>query len=428
MQDLIDQIPYVPREAFKAYHQSQARYSITIAHRRAGKTVARTNKLIKEAILCDKPNPRYAYLAPFFVQAKDIAWTYLKHYAGAILSDGGKINESDLSVTFGHNGAQIRLYGADNADRLRGLYFDGVVADEAQDIARSTLTQIIIPALADRKGWLDLSGTPKGWGNLLGTAYRAAKESPDWYSQVLRASETGIIPDEELSLMKRMMPENEYDQEMECSFEAAITGAYFAKELVEAQKAGRITSVPYDKALLVHTAWDLGIHDSTVIWFFQQVGREVRIIDCYSSKGHGLDHYARILRDRKYNYGDHFGPHDVMVRELGTGKSRKETAFELGMDFTAAPNLSIKDGIDAARLLISRCWFDEKKTQEGLEALRQYQEKVDKKTGVSYGPLHSWCSHYADGFRMLAVAVQDPKPKRLELAFDNGFAVGGWMG
>ena len=428
VQDFLDEIPYVPREAFKNYHQAQSRYSITIAHRRAGKTVARTNKLIKEAILCDKPNPRYAYLAPFFVQAKDIAWTYLKHYAGAILAEGGKINESDLSVTFGHNGAQIRLYGADNADRLRGLYFDGVVADEAQDIAPSTLTQIIIPALSDRKGWLDLSGTPKGWGNLLGTAYKSAQQDPTWFCQVLKASETGIILDEVLALMRRMMPENEYEQELECSFEAAITGAYFAKEMAEAKQTGRITSVPYDKALMVHTAWDLGISDSMVIWFYQQVGREVRIIDVYQATGHGLDHYARVLRDRKYNYGDHFGPHDVVVRELGTGKSRKEVALEMGIDFTAVPKLSLKDGIDAARLLLSRCWFDEKKTEQGMEALRQYQEKIDKKTGVSLGPLHNWCSHYADAFRMLAVALQDPQPKRLELAFEYGHAVGGWMG
>lgn len=428
VQDLLDEIPYVPREVFKPYHQSSARYSITVAHRRAGKTVARTNKLIRAAILCDKPNPRYAYLAPFFVQAKDIAWTYLKHYAGAILAEGGKVNESDLSVTFGHNGAQIRLYGADNADRLRGLYFDGVVADEAQDIAPSTLTQIIIPALSDRQGFLDLSGTPKGWGNLLGTAYKTAQQDPTWFCQELKASATGIIPEEELALMKRMMPENEYDQELECSFEAAITGAYFAKEMTDAKASGRITSVPYDKALMVHTAWDLGISDSMVIWFFQQIGREVRIIDVYAANGHGLDHYARVLRDKKYNYGDHHGPHDVMVRELGTGKSRKETALELGIEFTPVPKLSVKDGIDAARLLISRCWFDEVKTATGMDALKQYQERLDRKTGVSMGPLHNWCSNYADAFRMLAVAIQDPQPKKLELAFDHGYAVGGWMG
>ena len=161
-------IDYKPREVFLPYHDSDKRYSLTVAHRRAGKTVARINKLIKAAASARIDNPRFGYLAPYYIQAKDIAWNYLKQYSQPITAIGGKINESELSVMFAHNGAQIRLYWAENAERLRGLYFDGIVADEAQDIAPSALTQVIMPALADRKGWLDLSGTPKGWGNLLG--------------------------------------------------------------------------------------------------------------------------------------------------------------------------------------------------------------------------------------------------------------------
>lgn len=398
------EIDYAPRPAFAPYHENEKRFALTVAHRRAGKTVARINKLIKEAAVCRKDAPRFAYLAPFYIQAKDIAWNYLKSYANPILQ-GKSPNESELSVIFPHNGAQIRLYGADNAERLRGLYFDGLVADEAQDIRPSTLTQIILPALSDRQGWLDLSGTPKGWGNLLGETYKRAKEDPEWFVQIIRASETGIIPQDELARLKRSMPANEYEQEFECSFDAAITGAYYAEGIRRLEADGAICAVPYDPMFRVHTAWDLGIADSMSVWFFQIAGREIRVIDYYEASGYGLDHYAGMLRERGYNYGQHFGPHDIEVREIGTGKSRREIALGMGLNFDVLANLPIKDGIDAARMTLPRCVFDIKKTAIGLDALRQYREKVDEKRGISLGPLHDWSSHAADSFRYLAMSL-----------------------
>ena len=291
-------VRYKPRPAFIPYHEADKRYVLTVAHRRAGKTVARINKLIRKAAECQMANPRFGYLAPYFVQAKDIAWAYLKEYSAPILEYGGKVNESELSVQFGHNNAVIRLYGADNAERMRGLYFDGLAADEAQDIRPSVLTQIIMPALADRKGWLDMSGTPKGWGNLLGQTYQRVREDPMWFVQVLKASQTGLIDPAELAQLRASMPENEYMQEFECSFDAAITGAYYAKELQQAEDDGRICSVPHELSVPVQTFWDLGISDSMAIWFAQVVGREVRIIDYYEASGHGFDHYAQMLRSK----------------------------------------------------------------------------------------------------------------------------------
>lgn len=401
-------IDYRPRDVFRSYHASEKRYALTVAHRRAGKTVARINKLIQKAASCEIPNPRFGYLAPYFVQAKEIAWQYLKHYSRPILELGGRVNESELSVTYPHNGAAVRLYGADNAERLRGLYFDGLAADEAQDIKPSVLTQIIMPALADRKGWLDLSGTPKGWGNLLGETYKRAKDDPDWFVQILKATETGLIDPQELNLLQRSMPENEFLQEFECSFDAAITGAYFARELQEAES--RIASVPYDPMLKVNTAWDLGISDSMSIWFYQQVGREIRVIDYYEASGHGLDHYARMLQEKGYLYDRHFGPHDIQVREIGTGKSRLEVAAGLGIRFDVVPNIGVMDGINAARMTIPRMWFDAKKCQIGLDCLKQYREKIDEKRGISFGPLHDWTSHAADAFRYLCVALNESNP------------------
>ena len=416
-------IDYSPREAFRPYHESSKRYSLTIAHRRAGKTVARINKLIQKAASAEIENPRFGYLAPYYIQAKDIAWNYLKQYCRPILEIGGKVNESELSVTFGHNNAQIRLYGAENVDRLRGLYFDGIAADEAQDIAPGALTQVIMPALADRKGWLDLSGTPKGWGNLLGQTYKQANGNPEWFCQVLRASETGLIEYAELARLRTMMPENEYLQEFECSFDAAITGAYYAKELQRAAEEQRITQVPYDKALKVHTAWDLGVSDSTSIWFYQQIGREIRVIDYLEAAGHGLDYYAGQLDKKGYLYGTHFAPHDIQVRELSSGKSRYEIASNLGIRFTTLPASNVQDGINAARMLISRMWFDKDRCATGLDAIRQYREKIDDKRGISLGPLHDWSSHGADAFRYLAMGFNEQMPEKKRQS-----VVLNWMG
>lgn len=420
-------IPYAPRPAFLPYHQSSKRYGVTIAHRRAGKTVARINKLIQKAAICEKENPRFGYLAPSFVQAKDIAWLYLKHYCAPITALGGKVNESELSIVFPHNGATMRLYGAENAERMRGLYFDGIAIDEAQGISSTVLTQIVLPALADRGGWLDVSGTPKGWGNLLGQVFKISQTDPAWFSQVLKASETGILPADELARLKAMMPANEYDQEMECSFDAAITGAYFAKELREADEQGRVVSVPHDPMLKTHTAWDLGISDSMTIWFFQSVGRELRIIDYYEAAGYGLDHYAKVLGQKPYLYGKHYGPHDIKVRELGTGKSRWEVAKGLGITFDVVKQMDVADGINAARMTIPRMYFDRLKTATGLDALRQYREKIDEKRQVSMGPLHDWTSHAADAFRYLCVGYREEQPSVTRAAEAMSMGGDGWM-
>jgi hypothetical protein len=346
-------------------------------------------------------------LAPTFVQAKDIAWAYLKHYTAPLLEHGGGKNESELSVVL-PTGAQIKLYGAENYDRMRGLYFDGIALDECQDIPPQALTQVILPALADRGGWLDAAGTPKGRAGLLYQIKQLAEANPDeWFLQILRASETGILPNDELERLRQLMPANEYEQELECSFDAAVTGAYYAKLLNVAEQEGRITNVPWEPTLPVNTAWDLGIADSTSVVFWQQTrGGEIRVIDYYEASGHGLDHYVQVLRGKPYTWGKHYAPHDIQVRELGTGKSRLEVAQSLGIRFDFAPNVRLEDGIGAARMMLPKCWFDKAKTGLMLEALRLYQEKIDPKRNVSLGPLHDWNSHAADAFRYMAVSYK----------------------
>jgi hypothetical protein len=354
-------------------------------------------------------NPRFGYGAPTYIQAKDIAWLYLKHYTAPMLPLGLKVNESELSVVLPHNGAQIRLYGLENYDRLRGLYFDGLAIDEAQDVPSVALTQVILPALADRNGWLDASGTPKGRAGLLYKLYQDAQAAPDeWFSQVLRASETGILAPDQLAMLKRTMPENEYEQEMECSFDAAITGAYYAKLMDAAEKEGRITDVPYEPMLPVHTAWDLGISDSMAITFWQQPkGGSLRVIDYHEESGYGLDHYARLLDGKGYKYGKHHGPHDLAVREVGTGRSRVDVARSLGITFRVLPQWRVEDGINAVRMMLPRAMFDRKRCAQLIEHLRQYRVKFDEKRQVSMGPLHDHTSHGADSVRYMAMALRD---------------------
>lgn len=417
MAEVIDLVsPYEVREQFRPLHARETRWFIGVAHRRAGKTVADINELIIGATKCQLPNPRFAYVAPQLNQAKDIAWTYLKEYT-AFLSP--KINESELWVEL-PGGARIRIYGADNPDRLRGIYLDGVVLDEFGDMDPTIWTQVIRPALSDRKGWACFIGTPKG-KNTFYKLWVDAEDDPDWTRLILKASETGLLDQKELADARKMMSDDEYAQEYECSFDAAVRGAYYASEINAAEEE-RITSVPYDPRLQVHTAWDLGVADSTCIWFFQMVGRETRVIDVLKGEGVGLDWYARQLQDRGYLYGKHYLPHDVEVRELGTGKSRKEVLAGLGIEATVCPNIPVADGIQAVRMLLPTCWFDKVKCKEGLEALRMYRREYDdKRQEFRNNPLHDWTSHYADAFRYFAVGHREVAKVR---TFKTGMRLG----
>lgn len=357
------------------------------------------------------PHGRYAYVAPFLSQAKEVAWEYLKRFALPIIGDK---NESELWVEL-LNGARIRIHGADNPDRLRGAYLDGVVLDEYADMRPSVWGEVIRPMLADRQGWATFIGTPKGHNEFF-DVWDRAQGNREWFAQMLRASETGILPAGELDDARKDMTPEQYEQEFECSFEAAILGAYFGKEIAEAERAGRITSVDHDPALPVYTAWDLGVGDSTAIWFFQVAANEIRVIDHYENHGQGLPHYAGVLAAKRYTYADDFVPHDARVKELGTGRTRVETLVSLGRKPRVIPAQKIMDGINAARLTIPRCWFDRTRCKDGLEALRQYRADYDEKVkAFKNEPKHDWTSHSADAFRYLAMAwrelTADEKPK-----------------
>ncbi len=407
-------IPYTPREAFVPFHERTQRWAVIVAHRRAGKTVATVNDLIRRAIQDGKQNGRYAYIAPLYSQAKQVAWDYLRRFAEPLMSSS---NETELRVEL-INGARIRLYGADSPDHLRGLAIDGVVLDEVADMKPRVWAEVIRPALSDRQGWAVFIGTPKGHNSFY-DIWQAAQDDPQWFALRLKASDTHIIADDELASAKAQMSDDQYAQEWETSFEAAIQGAYYGKELLEVEAQGRIGNVPVEKGLPVHTAWDLGIGDSTAIWFVQQAGKEVRVIDYYEASGVGLDHYAKVLQAKGYLWGEHIAPHDAAVRELGSGKSRIETLAALGIKVRIASKLGVDDGINAARLLLARCWFDKGRTGEGVELLKQYRRAWnEERKCFEPRPLHDHTSHAADAFRYLAVGLK-PDRKLEPIKYSN---------
>jgi phage terminase large subunit len=400
-------IDYTPRPQFVPYHNRGERFAKIVAHRRFGKTVGCINDKIKAALSNTReyPPPRYSYVAPTYTQAKDIAWGYLKHYSAPI--PGLKISESELWVEY-PNGARIRLYGADNYDRMRGVYNDGVTVDEPAQMDPRAWPEVIRPTLSDYKGWATFIGTPKGrdWFYKIDQD-EAGAELPAWFRLTLKASDTGIINPEELESLKAGLTEEQYAQEFECSFEAAVIGAYYGKLMAQADADKRITGVPYEPTAQVYTAWDLGIADATAIWFAQVVGREIRIIDYYEATGADLGHYVREINNRNYSYGGHFVPHDAQAKELGTGKSRLEVLETLGLkNIRVAPMHRVEDGINAVRVMLPRCWFDATKCSRGIDALKLYRAEYDDKLQtLKPRPVHDWASHGADAFRYLAMTL-----------------------
>ena len=397
-------IPYKPRSQQLILHEAMDnnRFVVGVMHRRFGKTVAAINQLIKKAIECELPDPRFCYVAPTYTQAKRIAFDYLVKFTRPL---GASVNISELRVDFW--GRRISLHGADNPDSLRGTYYDGCVLDEVGDMNPKVWNEVLRPSLSDRLGWCLFIGTPKGRNHFADFRDRA-EETDGWKLLEFKASETGIIPESELNAARAEMGEDKYQQEFECNFNSAVEGAYYGQIINDLEAKGRITTIDRDDLCKSYVAWDLGMGDSTCLWVAQLVGKEVRLIDFVENHGVGLDWYVNWLKENRYERFDQYLPHDVEVREMGTGKSRKEVLQEAGLEITVAPRLSVADGIQAVRRLLPRCWFDKDKTKQGVNALRNYRREYNEKQNVYYEkPLHDWASHASDSFRYLAITLDE---------------------
>lgn len=407
--EVVHEFPYKARNVFKEFHNRTQRWAVLTAHRRCGKTVACLNDLIRRAIKENKQDGRYAYMAPFLSQSKAVAWDYLLRYAEPAIA---RANQAELWVEL-HNGARIRLFGADNADAIRGVYLDGIVLDEYADFRAGVFGQIIRPLLSDRNGWCTIIGTPKGH-NAFWDIYQNGTKDPAWFVKSLRASQTGILPQSELDDAAKMMSEDQYMQEFECDFEAAIVGAFYGKEMRKLTDRGRITDVVYDPLYPCHTSWDLGFNDSTAIWWWQVVRGEIRMLDFHSSNGHTIEYYADIIKMKEkefgYTYGTHYLPHDARAKTLASGGKSiiEQLSSYIPLKFVKiVPSLAVLDGIQALRVALDRAWFDHK-CGEGIECLRQYQREWDDvKRMFRDKPRHDWTSHGADAARMMAIAWQE---------------------
>ncbi len=345
--------------------------------------------------------------------------------------------ESDYQVLEteirGNNGTLITFSGlaqhtADSIKSIEGI--DLCWVEEGQTVSKKSW-DILIPTIrkAGSEIWVSFNPATK-----YDNTYQRFVESqpPDCVTVKVNYSDNPWFP-AELESERRHMQQADpgsYDNVWEGNVKAVADGAIWASELQLVESGGRRAGVPYDPALPVNAVWDLGVSDSTTIWFYQAVGREIRIIDYYEATGEGLPHYAQVLKDRGYVYGKHFAPHDIQVRELGSGRSRVETARALGISFQTVPNIPIEDGIHAVRMLLPRCWFDRLKTERGWECITNYKREFNDKMGEFKPlPVHDWASHAADAFRYLAVSMRDERVKEdRKPPANRSRGVGGWMG
>lgn len=374
----------------------------------AGKTVATANHLIRDALTTTRPDWRGAYIAPFYRQAKSVAWDYVKRYSSVI--PGISINESELRIDY-PNGSRIQLFGADNADALRGMYFDELIADEYGDWKPSVWNYVIRPSLADRQGKAIIIGTPKGRNQFFDAFTRAQKDA-DSLALMIPAATSGILPESELDALRSELSADAWRQEMECDFDAALPGAIFGKELWQLEQDGRVKAGLHDEALKTFAVLDLGFSDDTAIWWFQGA-KELRLIDCYSASGMPISHYHEVLKAKQYKYGDWlYLPHDARAKSLQTGRSIEEQFRGLGWKTRIVPELGLIDGIQAARLTLADCYFDAQ-CRDGVETLKQYQREYDEdKRCFRDKPRHDWTSHYADAFRYACLVWREEmKPK-----------------
>lgn len=402
------------RKQFREFFETDKRWSVIVAHRRAGKTVACIQRVIVKALIEGKTDGRYGYIAPFREQAKTVAWEYLKRYAHDVVANpADDFRESDLQAKL-VNGATIRLFGADNPNALRGTYFDGVVMDEMADMRPALWGEVIRPSLSDRQGWAVFIGTPRG-RNAFYDIWANATTDESWFSVMLKASETGILPETELADARKTMSANQYDQEYECSFDAAIIGAVYAKELKATRDQGRVRRVPYDGERLVFAAFDIGRRDATAIWFYQVVSGEVRFIDYFEDNMEAAPYYASILKARWYKYDTLYLPHDADKGEAATGVTFSEVMRKAGFRVDVLKMIGLEDGINATRMLFPKMVFDAERCEPGLQALQNYRWGYNPRMGeLKTEPVHDWSSHGSDALRYAALSVRigtEDRPK-----------------
>ena len=402
---------YYPRDyqrgVWEAMTYWKKKRMVCVWHRRAGKDLTGINIMVNAMV---QKVGVYYYLTPTYAQGKKIIWDgihdamkFIDHFPKEMIRSK---NNSEMKIEL-VNGSLFQVIGTDNVDTLVGTNPVGCIFSE-YSLQDPLAFKLIRPILVENGGWALFLYTPRGHNHGY-DLYEMAKESEDWFCERLTVEDTKAISVEDIERERREGMDDELvNQEYYCGFEGFLQGSYYANQLRDAEKEGRICTIPHEKNLQVNTYWDLGVGDATAIWFMQQVGKELRFIDYYEMSGEGLPYYVKYLKSKPYNYGRHYAPHDIRVRELGSGRSREETARSLGLPFQVISKIAIDDGIHALRLIFNRLWFDKTKCKDGLNALRQYHKEFDDKRGeFKSKPFHDWSSHASDALRGFAVGHRD---------------------
>ena len=411
---------YSPRDyqipLFRAFDQGYKRF-VLCWHRRCGKDLSCFNLMARAMF---QRVGSYFYIFPSYAQGKKVIWDgatkegfrFLHHIPKSLWQ--GKPNQTEMKIRV-KNGSLFQVIGSDNIDSVVGTNPVGVIFSEMA-LQDPRAWDFIRPILAENDGWALFNSTPRGRYNYFyNPLWLNHLEHPsEWWGSRLTVENTGAITLDQIEAERRAgMSEELIQQEFYCDWSGGMQGSYYADQIELAEEESRITDLPYDREIPVDTWWDLGMNDSTTILFTQQHFSQIRVIDCYENSGKGLDHYADVLRQRGYFYRDHVGPHDLAVRELGTGKSRIETAKALGVDFKVARKLPVNDGINAVRAMLYNCVFDREKTKPLVNALMAYRKEYDSKSRIFKDkPFHDLSSHFADAMRTGAVGRRSAKIER----------------
>src|SRR5215472_1698909 len=436
-------LPFCPRPWQVPLMDCEQPRIVAVVHRRAGKSTAFIWRGLRKALTHDRAHipaarrnlrsdpPRVVHVLPLQVSWKRTGlWDKVAQAGSSI--PGAEVFKSEMRIVL-PSGGIYQCGGMDKPDTWRGGYADEVVEDEADDVISDSLDMVIEPMLADYGGARVKIGTPKGNGRLA-AAYTDSATDPHTARFLLPYQKTHALDDIQIDRLRRDLDADEFAQELECSFSAPNSGSYYAKWLDTAEREGRITRVLYDPSLPVYTSWDLGMDDSTAIWFFQISPRgEWRWLEYFEDSGQGLDHYAKLVAGKPYVYRKHLLPHDVEVRELTFGgRSRRDYLGGLGLrPIRVVPAANPADRVAAMRAVLPKSWFDAEGCAAGIKMLRAYRRSWNEIMGVWRAePVHDAASHAADAAGTGVQGANDPqdeKPKaeigtrpRIVLGADRG--------
>ena len=419
------------------YLDNGGKRAVAVWHRRAGKDSTALNYTATEAL---ETVGVYWHMLPTQRQARKVVWDGIDRNGRRMIDQAfpKEIRKSTRSQEMQielKSGSIWQLCGSDNYDALVGANPKGVIFSE-WSLCDPKAWDFIRPILAENGGWALFIYTARGKNHGY-TMAEMAKNNPSWHYSLLTVDDTKrgdgsrVITEEAIEEDRASgMSDDMIQQEYYCSFEVAIPGAYFAKEIAAARADKRITFIPVEPHIPVHTFWDLGISkgNAMVIWFVQAVGKEIRVINYYEAENEGMAHFVSVInqfeRDNNIHYGEHCAPHDIEVRDLMTKTKRIDTAREMGINFRVVPRTkNLADSIEATRRIFSRCWFDEKRCEKGIAALASYhKEWNDAKQVFNDVPVHDWASNGADAFRQMAqawnerLALTEPRSAKPTLA------------